>query len=263
MSALESTSPPRLQSLGTRQGSVLLAAAAVAWFVTVALASGMGAMPGTMGFGVVGFVGVWTLMMAAMMLPSIAPLTDIYLRTFGDRSLRRSVSLAFGYLMLWAVFGLVAFGVAASGGRLASDAPGWAHVTAVAVCVLCGVYQMTPLKDRCLAHCRTPLGHVLRYRAMTGRFVDWRVGVSHGAWCVACCWSLMAVLLAFGAMNLTMMLVLTGVILVEKLGAPGRWFSVLVGVAALALAVAVAADPALAPGLHVTTGGMHLKMGGS
>jgi predicted metal-binding membrane protein len=155
-----------------------------------------------------------------------------------------------GYVAVWGATAVVAYALARAGGRLAEHAPGWAQAVAVLSCFACGIYQMTSLKDRCLQHCRSPLGHLMRYTSMRGRFVDLRVGVDHGAWCVACCWSLMVLLVTFGVMNVFAMVVLAAVILIEKVVAPGRWFSVAVGVAALVLGVAIWANPALAPGLH-------------
>ena len=240
--------------------SVLCAIAAVAWLITARAAVETAAMPGTMGLGVIGFVGMWTLMMTAMMLPSISPLTGLYLRVTPDHRTTRAISLAAGYLTVWATAGLGAFALAAGAERLAVSAPDSAHATAVAVCAACGVYQMTSLKGRCLAHCRTPLGHLLRYRSMTGPLVELRVGISHGGWCLACCWSLMVVLIAFGVMNLLIMAILAAVILVEKLVAPGRWFSIVIGVASCALAVGVWIDPSLAPGLHPGATMVQMKM---
>jgi len=127
---------------------------------------------------------------------------------------------------------------------------GGAQAVAVGSCFACGLYQMTPVKDRCLQHCRSPLGHLLRYASFRGRLADARVGLEHGAWCLACCWALMALLVTFGVMNLLAMVVLAAVVLVEKIVAPGRWFSVVVGVAACGLGVAIWIHPALAPGLH-------------
>jgi predicted metal-binding membrane protein len=86
---------------------------------------------------------------------------------------------------------------------------------------------------------------------LRGRAVELRVGVEHGAWCLACCWSLMLLLVTFGVMNVVAMVILAAVVVVEKVGHTGRWFSVAVGGAALALAVAVWRDPSLAPGLHI------------
>lgn len=250
----------RQRSLLRAETSLLLVVAAAAWLVTVVMATDMGVMPGTMGLGFAGFVGAWTLMMAAMMLMSIAPFASLYSRTMRDHRTRRVSSLAFGYLAVWAGAGVVGFGAAAAADRLATRAPGWAQATAVGTCVLCGVYQLTPLKERCLQHCRSPLGHLMHYTSLRGPLVDARVGLSHGAWCLGCCWALMLLLITFGVMNVLAMVVLAAVIVVEKVLAPGRWFSIAIGAAAFAFGIAIWIDPSLAPGLHavvpMASGGM-------
>ena len=243
--------PPRLSIVET---SSLLFVAAVAWVVTVVIARDMGVMPGTMGLGIGAFLGVWALMMSAMMLPSIAPLASLYARTMRDRRPRRLGLLTLGYLAAWTAVGLVAFGLAAGGDRLAQRAPGWAQAVGVGSCFACGIYQMTYFKDRCLQKCRSPLGHLLRYASFRGPLADVRVGLHHGAWCVACCWSLMLLLITFGVMSVTAMLVLAAVIILEKVLLPGRWFSITVGVAAFALGVAIWIHPSWAGGLHVSAG---------
>jgi predicted metal-binding membrane protein len=242
-----------LRRLSTAETSLVLALAAGAWLATVAIATDMGVMPGTMGLGVLAFLGAWTLMMAAMMLPSIAPLTSLYTRTLRDHRLRRVVLLAAGYLAVWAAVGVVAFVAADAAEHLADNAPGWAQAVAIATCIACGVYQLTPLKERCLRHCRSPLGHLMRYTSWRGPLVDARVGVDHGAWCLGCCWSLMVLLVTFGVMNLLAMVALAAVIVVEKVLVPGRWFSVAVGAAAFVLAAVIWLDPSLAPGFHAAT----------
>lgn len=242
------------------ESSLLLVVAAVAWLVTIAVAEDMGVMPGTMGLGFIGFVGTWTLMMAAMMLMSIAPFASLYTRAMHDHRLRRMASLSLGYLAVWAAAGIVGFGAAAGADRLATHAPGWAQATAVGTCMLCAVYQLTPLKDRCLRHCRSPLGHLVRYTSMRGPLVDARVGLSHGGWCLGCCWALMLLLITFGVMNIAAMVVLAAVIVVEKVRAPGRWFSVAIGATAFAFGIAIWVHPSLAAGLYtaptMTIGGM-------
>jgi predicted metal-binding membrane protein len=248
---------PRL--LWRAETSVLLVVAAVAWLATIMLARDMGVMPGTMGLSFLGFVGTWTLMMAAMMLTSIAPFAALYSRTMRDHRARRASSLAVGYLAVWAAAGVVAFACAAAADRLATNAPGWAQAAAVSTCALCGIYQLTPLKESCLRHCRSPLGHLLHYTSLRGPLTDLRVGLSHGAWCLACCWSLMVLLVTFGVMNLYAMVVLAGVIVMEKVVAPGRWFSTAIGLAAFAFGIAIWIDPSLAPGLHSSS---NMVMGG-
>jgi predicted metal-binding membrane protein len=203
-----------------------------------------------MGLDLAAFLGAWTLMMGAMMIPSIAPLTSLYSRTFGDHRARRLALLTAGYLTVWASAGLLAFPLAAGADRLARRAPGWAEAVAIGSCVACAAYQLSPLKERCLRHCRSPLGYLMRYTSWRGPLVDGRVGLEHGAWCLACCWSLMVLLVTFGVMNLVAMVGLAAVIVTEKVLVPGRWFSISVGVVAVGLAIAVGIHPSLAAGLH-------------
>ena len=197
--------------------AALGATSAVAWVL-------LAGFEAPMGFG--GFLATWTLMMAAMMLPSVTPLASLYTRTMRGHRVRRVALLTAGYLAVWGAVGVIAFVLAAGADRLAEEAPGWAQGVAVASCVACGVYQITGVKDRCLRHCRSPLGHLLRYTSWRGPLADARVGIEHGAWCLACCWSLMVLLVTFGVMNVVAMVVLAGVIVVEKVFVPGRWFSI-------------------------------------
>src|ERR1700748_65464 len=96
----------------TREAGLVLIAAAAAWAATVALARGMAGMTGTMGLGLVVFVPAWTLMMAAMMLPSVTPVSTLYARTFQGTRAARIAGLVAGYLAVWAAAGLPAFGLA-------------------------------------------------------------------------------------------------------------------------------------------------------
>jgi predicted metal-binding membrane protein len=137
--------------------------------------------------------------------------------------------------------------------QLVNDRPAWATAVAVAVFTACGVYQLTPLKSRCLKHCRSPLSLLLHYGSYQGSLRDVRAGAHHGAWCLGCCWSLMALFVVLGVMNVAAMVVLAAVVLAEKLWVHGELLARAVGVAALALAVAVIWVPELAPGLHGTS----------
>jgi predicted metal-binding membrane protein len=238
--------------LATREAAFLLILAAGAWAVTIAVARGMVGMTGTMGLGLAVFVPVWTLMMAAMMLPSVAPTASLYARTFrGSRSVRIA-GLVVGYLAVWAAAGVPAYGLAWLAGWLAGMHPSAAHILAVAVFAVCGIYQLSSLKDRCLAHCRSPLGLLLHYGSYRGRSRDLRVGVHNGAYCLGCCWGLMVILIAVGVMNVTAMIGLAALVLVEKVWRWGPAAGRLAGAAALAVAVATIWLPWLAPGLHGT-----------
>ena len=238
-----------------REAALLLIAAAGAWAATVAIARGMAGMTGTMGLGLVAFVPVWTLMMAAMMLPSVTPVATLYARTIpggaapGSRA-ARITGLVVGYLGVWAAAGLPAFGLAWLAGWLTGRHPGTAHIAAVAVFAVAGAYQLSRLKDRCLAKCRSPLGLLLHYGSYRGRFRDLRVGAHHGGYCLGCCWALMVILIAVGVMNVAAMVGLAALVLIEKTWTWGPAAGRLAGTAVLALAVATIWFPWLAPGLH-------------
>jgi predicted metal-binding membrane protein len=236
--------------LGRREAGLLLIAAAGAWAATVALARGMAGMTGTMGLGLAVFVPVWTLMMAAMMLPSVTPTASLYARTVQSNRTVRIAGMAAGYLGVWAAAGVPAFGLAWLAGWLTGTHPGAAHVLAVVVFAACGVYQLSRLKDRCLAHCRSPLSLLLHYGSYRGRSRDLRAGVHHGAYCLGCCWGLMVILIAAGVMNIAAMIGLAAVVLVEKTWRWGAAAGRVAGVAALGFAIAIIWLPWLAPGLH-------------
>src|SRR5690349_9259870 len=235
--------------LAAREAAVLLILAAGAWAATLALARGMAGMTGTMGLGLAAFVPVWTLMMAAMMLPSATPTATLYAKTMQRNRAVRIAGLVTGYLAVWAAAGLPAYGLAWLAGRLTGTHPGAAHIVAVAVFAVAGIYQLTSLKDRCLAHCRSPLGLLLHYGSYRGRLRDLRVGAHHGGYCLGCCWGLMVILIAVGVMNVIAMVGLAALVLIEKLWRWGPAAGRLAGVAALALAAAAIWLPWLAPGL--------------
>ncbi|MFG2128701.1 DUF2182 domain-containing protein [Streptomyces sp. NPDC048751] len=232
-----------------RPAGLLLVAAAAAWVWLVTRWGGMSAMPGTMGLGLPAFLAVWTLMMAAMMLPATAFVAALYARTITVHRASRMVVFTVAYLLVWAAAGLPGYGLAVALGRAASLPAVAGTAVAAALFALNGVYQLTPLKDRCLARCRSPIGLMLRYASYPGPSRDLRAGAHHGAFCLGCCWSLMVLLAAFGAMNLWAMVALASVITVEKLAPLGRLVARAVGVASIALAVAVFWVPALALGL--------------
>ena len=237
----------------TFPSSFLLLGAAAAWAGVVVIARHMGPMPGTMGLGVGTFVAVWALMMAAMMLPSVMPFASFYTRTFTDNRGVRLTALAGGYLGVWTVAGLPAFGLAWLTQHAVDGHPLASTVLAALIFAACGVYQLTPVKNRCLARCRSPLGFVMTLGSYRGRSRDLRVGLHHGSFCFGCCWALMALLVAFGLMNLTAMVVVAAVVVAEKTGPWGRRLSQVLGIAALVLAVMVVFQSGLAPGLQPAT----------
>jgi predicted metal-binding membrane protein len=238
----------------TRLTAMLLAVAVAAWIVTVLQARSMGMMPGTMGLSLLTFVVMWTSMMAAMMLPSVAPLATRYVNMIQSHRLLGLAAFASGYLFVWSILGVLAFSLAWLTGRIAV----WDRTAALAVAVVtyaaCGLYQFTPLKNKCLAQCRAPFSLLLEYASWRGPLRHIRVGVHHGFFCLGCCTLLMALLFVFGVMNIGAMLVLTLVIATEKIWVKGETFSRVIGLVCFALAVAVIWFPELAPGLLTGSG---------
>lgn len=230
--------------------SILLIVSAAAWLGVVAFARGMNDMPGTMGLPFLEFAAVWALMMTAMMLPTIAPFAALYTRTLTDHRGRRILELAGGYLLVWTAAAVPAYALAWLAETLVSTRPAAATALAATIFAAAGVYQLTPIKDRCLARCRSPLAFLLSYGSYRGRLRDLRVGFSHGAFCLACCWALMTVLVAVGLMNLLAMVVLAAVVLAEKTSTWGPLLTRAIGIVALVLAVAVVVRPTLATGLQ-------------
>jgi predicted metal-binding membrane protein len=210
----------------------------------------MHAMPGTMGMDPATFTGMWTLMMAAMMLPSVTPFVGVYERTISQDRGARLTGLTVGYLAVWGASGIVAYAIAEAFGALAASNTTWARVVAVVAFAGAGLYQLSPLKMRCLSHCRTPLGHLIHYLGYQGSMRDIRAGMSHGWFCLGCCWALMVLMVAFGVMNMPAMIALAGVIGIEKLWKYGESFARAVGITALIFAVALVFFPGIAAGLY-------------
>lgn len=245
------TSPTWRQLSGP--ASVLLIVGAAAWVGVVAVARGMGSMPGTMGLSFAAFTAVWAMMMTAMMLPTVTPFAALYTRTMTDRRGRRITGLAAGYLLVWTAAAVPAYALAWLVEKVVDAGSVSPAVLAASILAIAGVYQLTPIKARCQARCRSPLALLFSYADYRGGFRDLRVGVAHGGYCLGCCWGLMAVLVAVGLMNLLAMVVLAGVVLTEKTTRWGPRVTRAVGVLALVLAVAVLARPSLASGLAPMT----------
>ena len=242
--------------------ALLLLLAAGAWWLTAQQMAGMDAGPGT-DLGALGwFLGVWVVMMAAMMFPSLAPTAALYARMTRRRGWTRPLLFTGAYLVVWGIAGLVAYvvfrlGRASLGGDLAWSAGGrW---VAGGVLAVAAIYELTPLKDICLGKCRSPLGFLLgTWR--DGNRGALEMGSRHAAWCLGCCWALMAGLFALGVMSLTWMALVAALIALEKTVPWRRLATWATAGVLIALAVAVVATPGDVPGLVVpggTSHGMH------
>jgi predicted metal-binding membrane protein len=237
---------------------LLIALAAVAWAVSDQQMGGMDAGPGTdpgaLGF----FLGVWVVMMAAMMFPSIAPMVVMYVRLAEGRRVRGQPApigatplFVAGYLVSWTAAGLLGYGLYQLGKSVTGEVFAWDNAgpyLAGGIILAAAVYQLTPLKDVCLRHCRSPFMFLLSHWR-PGRLGALRMGVIHGGWCVGCCWALMAALFALGLMSLGWMAFIAALIAFEKLlpwkAVANRGIALLL----LVLGLGVALTPESVPGL--------------
>jgi predicted metal-binding membrane protein len=238
--------------------AALLVLSAVGWAVTGERMGGMddgpGTDPGTLGF----FLTAWVVMMGTMMFPSVAPMVVAYDRIRSRRrELGRSAPAAgtaafvSGYLAVWTGFGLFAYAAYQFADGLSIDALSWDGAGPWIAGALIGsaaIYELTPAKEVCLRKCRTPLAFLFGgWRdGLGGAF---RLGASHGAWCVGCCWGLMVALFALGVMSLPWMAFVAALIAAEKLLPWGRTPSRVTAVLLLALGLAVAIVPERVPAL--------------
>jgi predicted metal-binding membrane protein len=256
LSRTTSTVPPVV----TRQRNailvVLLGLAAVGWIVF--LNQARQSMPSehrmylgpnlTMGRSWGLFYAMWVAMMAAMMFPAAAPMVVMY----GRMQRRQPVTVALftgSYIALWIAFGALAFLLGAlvedQASRSEWVATNWARAGGVLL-VLAGIYQLTPLKDLCLRHCRTPMAFVMSHWR-DGRAGAVRMGVTHGLYCMGCCWLLFLVLVPLGVMNVAAMVAVAFVVFAEKVMPWGRGFGRVAAVAMGVYGVLVVFRPELLP----------------
>jgi predicted metal-binding membrane protein len=237
---------------------LLVLLALIGWAVTDERMHGMDAGPGT-DLGTLGFyLTTWVVMMSAMMFPSIAPMVLMYARIEAGRreqgkSAPAGATAVFvgGYLIVWAVAGLVGYAIFDLSRSLSIDAFSWDRggpYLAGGVLIAAAAYQLTPLKDVCLRKCRNPLMFLLT-SWRPSRPGALRMGIEHGGWCVGCCWALMAALFALGVMSIGWMAFIAALIAIEKLLPWKAFANRSVALLLVALGIAVAFAPDRVPGL--------------
>ena len=264
--------------LGRDRVTTITAAAVVgigvlAWVAVIADASmagmsgmsGMETSPGGMGgmdmapAGVapslpsaLSFLVSWGVMMAAMMLPSAAPMVALYgaVHRHADRTGHGGIpTFLFGlvYVLAWLLFGIPVYAAQLAVDTFVAGSPmvgGLLPYALAVVLVVAGVYQFTPLKTACLRACRSPLGFLMaRWRA--GYVGTLRLGLAHALYCIGCCWALMVILVAAGAMGLHWVLLIAALVAAEKLAPGGTAIARTAGVALVVLGILVAANPGL------------------
>jgi predicted metal-binding membrane protein len=234
----------------------LVALAVIAWGLTLQQAAGMSDM--VTGLAQVGsrmsnpmtapvFMLMWLTMMVAMMFPTIAPMVlahRLVVMHRGDGAWP-SVAFVLGYIAVWTAIGLVPLALFLGFRDLPDDHPilPWLPRISGIVLLIAGLYQFTPWKRICLRACRTPLSFMMTHNFGSGAPGALRAGVSHGAYCLGCCWALMTVLVVVGLMNLVWMALLALIFLVEKNWRYGLQINRVVGSAIALLGVAVLLFP--------------------
>ncbi len=197
---------------------LLFVVAGVGWWWTHGQMQGMDGGPWTSLGTLFWFLGVWVVMMAAMMLPSVAPTVALYSHMTKARTPAAPLFFTLGYLVSWTGVGLLAFAFAKAGGSLSSDVLAWDRAgrwVAGATLIGAAVYELTPLKNACLGKCRSPLGFLLgSWR--DGATGGLQMGMRHGGWCIGCCWALMVSLFALGVMSIVWMAFVAALIAFEK-----------------------------------------------
>jgi predicted metal-binding membrane protein len=253
---------------------LLVGLAAVAWWSTVRQANSMSDM--VSGLGQVGarapndmtipvFLGMWVAMMVAMMFPTIAPIVLAHRMVVKRRGEGEFPTITFvaGYLIVWSLIGVVPLLGFLGFRDLAADAGDsrWLPTVAGVILIVAGGYQFTRWKAICLRHCRSPMSFLMTHDFGGGSVSAFKAGLSHGAYCLGCCWALMAVLVVVGLMNLVWMAGIAIVFLLEKNWTHGVMLTKVIGSALVALGIAVIISPDILPRIAGATGEVGGPMG--
>jgi predicted metal-binding membrane protein len=207
------------------------------WFIPMPMPATTGGLHGGR-YAALTFL-MWLAMMIGMMLPSVTPTVLLFERVNrrgppSDRSVR-TAAFVLGYLLVWLAFSvamtLLQIGLIGAGWIDGMGAVTERRMTAALLAAI-GLYQWAPVKEACLAHCRSPVQFlVAAYRP--GRGGALRMGAHHGLYCLGCCWALMLLLFVGGVMNLLWVAAIAALILLEKLAAAGNGWRMASGTAAL------------------------------
>ncbi len=237
---------PRTGRIDVAVPAMLLSVATLGWWISARMAGDMDTMamptaemaPGAemaqstaMSMSLSSYLVGWVAMMTAMMFPAIVPMVKLYARAAARGSVAPVPYFLLGYLVVWSTIGLPAFFAWRALAEPLSDGELWVGRLAGGTFLLAGIYQITPLKRACLQHCRSPISFFLRHGGSTlgAPRSALRLGLAHGTFCLGCCWAIMAVLVAVGTMHLGWMVLLTALILLEKVAPRGERISLAAG----------------------------------
>lgn len=237
--------------------ALLLVLAAAAWAVLLWQSSMAGdgmALGLTMGMAAPLFLAIWVAMMVAMMFPTAAPMILTFTRVHAGRrekgqSFVPTWVFVSGYLVVWTLFGALAYAVALGAEALAGQSM-WLMDNAArlggGVLIVAGLYQLSPLKNTCLSKCQSPMSFILT-SWRSGYLGSLRMGIEHGVYCLGCCWLLFVILFPLGMMNVAAMAVITLLIFAEKSLPRGRQIGLAAAVLLLAYGAAVLFMPQVLP----------------
>jgi predicted metal-binding membrane protein len=247
--------------------ALLIAIAAAAWAMLIwqQTSMGMAMNTPTMGMRAPLFLIVWVVMMVAMMFPTAAPMILAFhkvqagKRARGETFVSTWVFVA-AYMLVWALSGVLAYVGAAGAEAIAAQAKlsgGMAARIGGVLLVVAGAYQLSPLKNMCLAKCRTPITFILT-SWRDGTMGALRMGLEHGFFCLGCCWLLFLVLFPLGIMNIAAMAVVTLLVYAEKTLTVGERIAKLAGIALILYGVTVLVFPRTLT-TFVAAGGMSMN----
>jgi len=247
--------------------ALLVGVAAAAWVLLIRQQIGtdadmrMDMYSPTMGMRAPLFLAVWIIMMIAMMFPTAAPMILTFHQVQAGRQGRGETFVSSwvfvaGYMLVWGVTGILAF-AGAAGAETLADHVGLSTATAAriggALLIVAGAYQLSPLKDLCLAKCRSPIGFILT-SWRDGQWGAVRMGLQHGLFCLGCCWLLFLALFPLGIMNVAAMAVVTLLVFAEKTLPAGKGIAKVSGVALLLYGAAVLVSPQALPTFQAADG---------
>ena len=241
--------------------SLTLLLAGLAWIPTLQQTLGMLSMgmSGTMGMTLLPFLFFWTVMMAAMMLPALAPTVSLQMMSIRQQTaypvvwLMHTVAFLLGYLLVWGLFGLPVFVFCLCIDHFMLSLPWLALGLGILLFVGAGFYQFTPQKKRALLHCNATMNSCSTCQSGTTDVsirAQLREGLRHGVSCLQCCGILMMVLIAVGLMNLWWMVILTVIIFLEKVWTRGHKLSSLLGFVLIFYGLLAFVSPWFLPGLY-------------
>lgn len=205
--------------------------------------------------GVVGYTVMWSLMMAAMMLPTVHRVTALYVMMVRRQdgpftALLRIVALLVGYLFIWSVLGIPVYLIGVYVGKLIPYGSVWTVGFTAFLLAGSGLFQFSAVKERCLHHCQSPMAFVSKHMQRTGWERDLRAGLAHGLTCLGCCAAMVAVLIAVGTMNVAWMVILGTIAMIEKTSIHGRNISRIAGIGMMIYSGIIITYPQLAPAPH-------------